>query len=63
MQMTIENIVIKGKVEYDEHFLLLPHSYHQLCSIIILSFTEIFHTFAKMFSKLPGAGLKFVGRV
>ena len=46
--MTFENIEAKGEIAHDEQFLLLPRCL-QLYLMIILSFMEIFHIFAKMF--------------
>ena len=49
-QMTFENTVTKGEIALNEQYLLLPHCF-QLDSIIEPLFIEIFHFFAKMFSK------------
>ena len=40
--MTFENAVAKREIPHNKQFLLLPHCL-KLYSIIILSFTEIFH--------------------
>ena len=58
--MTLENILAKGVIAQNEQFLYLPQ-YFQLYLTIILSFLDIFRTFANMISKLSAADLLYVG--
>ena len=62
LQQTIfENIVAKGGFALIKQFLLLPKCF-QLFIIIVLSFIEIYHIFAKMYSKSSTADFLYVGK-
>ena len=54
-------IVTKEEIAQIKQFLVLPQCF-QLFSVIILSFIEIFHVFALLFSKLSAADLLYVGK-
>ena len=60
-QTTFENIVTKGGIAQNMHFLLLPQRF-QLFSVIIPTFIELFHVFASMFSESSAADLFYVGK-
>ena len=56
---TFANIVAKGDIAHDEHFLFWPQCF-QLYLTVDLSFLEIFQVFANMFSKSSAADLLYV---
>ena len=51
----------KGEIAHDEQFPLLPQ-FVQLYLMIKISFMEIFHIFANIFSKSSAAELSYVGK-
>ena len=51
----------KEKIAHDEQFPILPQCF-QLYLMIKLSFMEISHTFANMFSKSSAAKVSYVGK-
>ena len=55
-QTTFENVVAKGEIAHDELFHILPQCF-QLYLMFKLSFMEMFHIFANMFSKSSAAEL------
>ena len=57
--MTFEKIVTKGEIAHNEQFHLLPE-YFQCYLIVKPSLMEIFHMFAKVFSKSSAADLFYV---
>ena len=56
-----KNIVTKREIVHNGQVFLLPQCF-QLGSIILLSFMEMFHIFATMFSKLHAVDLLYVGK-
>ena len=56
----LKQCAAKREIAYNVQFLLLPQCF-QLDSSIILSFTEILHIFAKIFSKSSAADLLYLG--
>ena len=56
---TYETIEANKEIAHDEQFLLLPQCF-QLDLVIILSFIEIVHDFANMFSKTSAADFLYV---
>ena len=61
-QTTFENIMAKGEIAHDEQFPLFPQCF-QLYLMIKLSFMELFHIFAIIFSKSSAAELSYVEMV